>query len=155
MIDFEYDANGNRVTRQSNSGALTEYTYDIENHLIHVISDTNRIITFEYDGDGNRLKEIYNDTNDSAIYVSGYYEVAPWSDNTSIYGETGNRQLNPNMVNGDDGTLYLVWVERLSEYTSEVRFATRNPATEGWSSPYSVDSIPPFLCTRSGKNRFS
>ena len=56
---FTYDANGNQITRDINSGDLEGYyelNYDAENRLISVTKDNTPIAAFVYDGDGKQVK---------------------------------------------------------------------------------------------------
>jgi RHS repeat-associated protein len=55
---FQYDADGNLVSRQTPGGAWT-YSYDVENRLIG-ISGPSLALSFEYDALGNRAAVVNN-----------------------------------------------------------------------------------------------
>jgi RHS repeat-associated protein len=74
--NYTYDANGNMVSRDINSGALIgDYTlsYDAENRLVGVTKNNASIATFVYDGDGKQVKATINAV--TTIYVGAHYEV--------------------------------------------------------------------------------
>jgi RHS repeat-associated protein len=74
--NYTYDANGNMITRDINSGELIgDYTlsYDAENRLVGVTKNNAGIATFVYDGDGTRVKSTINGVTTS--FVGQHYEV--------------------------------------------------------------------------------
>ncbi len=71
---YEYDANGNMTSRTLSSGTIISYTYDAENQLTKVISDTGTqaaITRLVYDGDASLvIKEI---GDEQEMYIGDYY----------------------------------------------------------------------------------
>jgi RHS repeat-associated protein len=73
---YGYDANGNMITRDINSGTLAgDYilSYDAENRLVNVTKDGTNIASFVYDGDGKRIKSVIG--SETTLFVGSHYEV--------------------------------------------------------------------------------
>lgn len=74
--NYTYDANGNMITRDINSGSLIgDYllAYDAENRLTEVKKDNAVIAIFVYDGDGKRVKSVLG--SETTIFAGSHYEV--------------------------------------------------------------------------------
>jgi RHS repeat-associated protein len=82
---FWYDANGNMLTRNDNTGNFTQQ-WDKENRLITVTGTATG--AFVYDGDGNRVKATLGAT--TTIYIGNYYEQSG-SITTTYYYAGGTR----------------------------------------------------------------
>ncbi len=75
-INLNYDANGNMTTKTLGSSQVITYTYDAENRLTAVISDTGTGVltsTFVYDGDGQLVKQITSSSG-TTYHVGDYYQ---------------------------------------------------------------------------------
>jgi hypothetical protein len=70
---FNYDANGNMITR--NVGISYSYEYDAENHLMSVSGGTTA--SFVYDADGVRVKGMVGGV--TTTYIGNYFE---WTGST-------------------------------------------------------------------------
>jgi YD repeat-containing protein len=66
---FDYDANGNQVTRNVGGNSYT-LSYDAENRLVSVSGAA--AAAFVYDGDGNRVKRTISGT--TTAYLGNYFE---------------------------------------------------------------------------------
>ena len=63
---YAYDLNGNRI-KKTESGVITNYTYDDENRLIKVTKDTT-VITYTYDPFGRRIEKNVSGTITRYVY---------------------------------------------------------------------------------------
>jgi YD repeat-containing protein len=67
---YQYDANGNQVTRQVGSDTIT-MQYDAENRLVGGIRN-GVTASFTYDGDGQRVKSVIS--SETILFVGNYFE---------------------------------------------------------------------------------
>jgi RHS repeat-associated protein len=84
--NYEYDCNGNMVTREIDSGALAgdyELVYDAENRLVKVKKGTTTIAEFVYDADGRRVKSIMD--GETRLFAGDHYEVVVNGTETKYY----------------------------------------------------------------------
>jgi RHS repeat-associated protein len=70
---YQYDANGNQVTRDTANGGQYQLFYDAENRLVQVKKDGVTIAQFTYDGDGRRVIAVEN--GETTRFIGGHYEV--------------------------------------------------------------------------------
>lgn len=66
-VTFEYDANGNTVTKINGTGT-TRYTYDSENRLTRVDLPNGDVATYKYDPFGRRIEKSVNGTIEKYVY---------------------------------------------------------------------------------------
>jgi RHS repeat-associated protein len=66
-VSFEYDANGNVISRTDATGTTT-YTYDSENRLIQLITPNSELITYKYDPFGRRIEKDVNGVITKYVY---------------------------------------------------------------------------------------
>ncbi|MCK4502891.1 MAG: RHS repeat-associated core domain-containing protein, partial [Desulfuromonadales bacterium] len=68
-IQYQYDANGNRISRSSPEGTTT-YTWDYENHLIGVTTPEGISSNYTYDPFGRRISKTVNGSTTNYSYDS-------------------------------------------------------------------------------------
>ncbi len=147
---FGYDLNGNLITKTLVSGHVISYTYDAENRLTQVISETGTgtvTTAFVYDGDGQQVKRVAPD-GEETFYAGEHYQITQdygegsWGEKSPVFDSTGPMQGQANMLGDANGNLYLVWVEEPSgQPISEIYFAKRSATSGLWSEPELVRSI--------------
>ncbi|WLQ16197.1 DUF6531 domain-containing protein [Hahella aquimaris] len=60
LVRFEYDAEGNLITKSEPGGKIWRYEWNVSGTLKKVIRPDGRIVTFEYDALGRRLRKTFN-----------------------------------------------------------------------------------------------
>jgi len=66
---YTYDANGNRTSKTAKAtGAVTTYTYDVENQLIRIELPDGPVATYRYDGLGRRIEKAVAGTVTRFLY---------------------------------------------------------------------------------------
>lgn len=103
-VTYTYDANGNRVTRQS-PGQLEQYQYDFENQMsVYMHSAGASLlaqVTNQYDGLGRRLVKNSQSAAGSSslrygVQGQGYQQLTEWSSSgaTQLYRGLGGQLLS-------------------------------------------------------------
>jgi RHS repeat-associated protein/uncharacterized repeat protein (TIGR01451 family) len=116
VADFSYDANGNRSARLGSTGSAS-YTYDAENRLTQVVSDTGNSLlttTFVYDGDGNR---VMRQTSDDQVthYVGEHTEVRVSDAIINVSSGTGIPSKDTHIALDRADIPYFVWQDDSSD----------------------------------------
>jgi YD repeat-containing protein len=157
LAEFTYNANGNRATRLESTGSVT-YTYDIENRLTQVVSDTGGsllTITFVYDGDGARVKR-ETSGGDATVYVGSHYTVASTSEVEKINTSDGTVEASEfyfermlSLAVAEDGDTYTVWGDYFDDPALRGIYLRRYDAARGAWDPVvkvsdSTSNIEPF-----------
>jgi len=125
---YTYDATGNRIQVEENTGRVITYTYDATNWLIeesYFNGADNRVIAYLYDKAGNRSQKI-----DS---IDGVTNLA-FDDNDQLIAETIGDETTTYTydANGNTLTMYLDTANHTSySWDSENRLKMANVTTEG------------------------
>jgi RHS repeat-associated protein len=141
---YDYDANGNLTTKVLSGGQVVTYTYDAENRLTQVLSDTGSSLlttTFVYDGDGARVKrETWG--GDATVYVGNYYTIASASTSERINTSNGTVETSENrsdrslsLAVAEDGDTYAVWIDYYNDPALRGVYLRRYNAVQGAWDP--------------------
>jgi len=133
---FKYDANGNMVSLQK-AGKLTQYAFDSQNRLQHVMVGGLKVADYAYDGDGGRVQKtvyrrdlaLYNDNTNALLFGSVTKPLPATAQNLTVdttnyvgnvYEEEGTRHskfvyLGSTRVAslGTDGSLFYYHTDHL------------------------------------------
>ena len=155
---YLYDANGNMTSRTLNSGAIISYTYDAENRLTQVISNTIGgpiTTTIRYDGNGQRVLQNGGSGQHRVFlgdHMEGLQNDEGGIDNTWIKLSNDSTYSEHSDIALYENTPYFVWQDwqdainimfyRLGEpnITSPVKIITGT-----FSSPYRIDNSHPSI----------
>jgi len=122
---YDYDANGNMITRSLPGGPTWTYVYDEANRLESVSGVVSA--TFTYDGDGNRVKATVGVT--TTIRIGGYYEKTGGVV-TKYYYHAGQRAPRRRGAMRQDGALYWLLTDHLGSTSVVVNAAGTNIESE-------------------------
>jgi len=138
-VSYEYDANGNTIQKDDN-GAITHYSYDVEDRLIEVTRDNPQPTTYKYyydpfgrrlwkEVDGTRTYFMYSDEGlvaelDSGGNVTKFYGYRPnstWTTDplfmkigTEYYFYQNDHLGTPQKLTSTSGAV--VWSGRYSSF---------------------------------------
>ena len=96
--NFEYDANGNMITRMLNWTTYSQQ-YDADGRLITVTQGANTTV-FTHDDDGNRVTQVVDGV--TTVFVNGWYEVQIGTpDQATTYYLFGGKRIAMRVDDGD------------------------------------------------------
>jgi large repetitive protein len=135
-ISYEYDANGNTVSKTDSSGIIT-FTYDVDNRLIQFRNQQSAIRNYYYDPFGKRLWKEANDIRTNFLYsdegLIGEYNSSGLELKT--YGYVPNSTWTTNPLFLKIGTSYYFYQ---NDHLGTPQKITDSNGNVVWSATYDV-----------------
>ncbi|WP_435103622.1 RHS repeat-associated core domain-containing protein [Arhodomonas sp. AD133] len=101
-VAIEHDANGNIIRRGND-----RYRYNVENRLVEVTRDGERLATYGYDGQGRRTRKTVNGKTTHFVYGPGGQLVGEYEPDGTPIREYAYLDGAPLAVFGDTGIGYI------------------------------------------------